>query len=1507
MLKLLFLLLSIPISGIVTNQHNGKGVEGVVVSDGYHCTVTDSKGRYFLDADSLARTVSITVPAEYMIPLGDDGAPAFFKYIGGADLNFSLTPRKKSSDRFTLIAVSDAHFGHDNSFERFNGESVPDIQRTMESHSSYGPVIGVALGDQLSDRMEFTSQVKPSYTGFRASGNPVPFFYCIGNHDHDNTGGKSEYAVTEHFVRNFAPTDYSFDIGKVHFVVMDDILYKGTQRDGVKIAYDCGISDSQLEWLRQDLALVKDKKDKVIVFCIHAALFGRFLHKDEVKELLGSFREALVLSGHEHNINNFRHAGNIREYNLQSIGGAWWFSNLSPSGCPLGYGVFSFDGSALSEQYNKTTTEDAGFQMRVYSGNDSYGPDRMFTGLKGAPKRSEVYGWPEEFKGCFVARIWDATPDWEVKFVQGGVETPMKQIRKKCFDAASAAFMVDVFGAPYGGSRVYKQNVDTFWIIEAPSGDPAAEKDWEIVATHTMPSGRKVEYRSRILMRDYRGFQTGTRYLRDYGRHPLLAAASALDLGEVLVSDRSWMPYPAYSDREGWDRLLGGRKKDFISRGEEFLGFEWLQLRATDYLELDRTGNRCAQEDRMHRNREALSMLMMAELAEGKGRFVDDIINGVFSFCEYTSWAVSDHLAKFQQVKSPLPDYKEHILALFQGNHAQMLSWIWYFFHETFDGVNPVISERLYHEIKQRELDPYLQKNHFDWMGFRAKVTPNNWNPWCNSNALLCFMLLETDRERLKAAVEKSIVSVDRYLESLKGDGACDEGPIYWYVSGGYLLNYLQCLSMVTGGKLQIWDSPLLKNFGEYIVHAQIGGKWHANFADAEPSETPGAATIWRYGKAFGSSLMRDFAVYSYKAFCYDPLNTDWSLFYKAMENFRACTELSAEPQKEFKPSDFAWYSESELCFMRSGKGYLAVKGGNNHERHNHNDVGSCIYFYDGKPVLVDAGKGTYNKFTFDKKYRYKIWNMSSDYHNVPRINGCAEEYGRAFKASGSAADKRTKSFTADIASAYPDSAGVKSWKLHYRLLKDGSLEIRGDFELEHPAVPNELHFLLPEEPDLSCDGVAGLNAGVCLRYDKAAFEANSEKIPLEGSGIGEAFGDALWRLSLKAKSVPKKGSYVLRFAAIPGKGKTVKEELYKLCANQCLLLGGSLAPLTMPQSYEDGKLVCGDLKQWTSGFFPGTCWYAWQLSGRGDVLELAKKSTEPMLDVDSYFRDHDVGFQVMCSAGLAYRLTGEKKYLPAIRRGAELLSSRFQPVCGTIMSWDSSRPVCKVIIDNMMNLELLTFASRLFGVPEWEEMAKSHADVTMANHFREDASSYHLLEYDLTTGEVLVKKTVQGFSDGSSWSRGQSWGLYGYTMMYRETGEKRYLHHAEKIARYLLPLLKDRPVPSWDFSAPQPMSSQDDASAAAVMASAFIELSTLTKDKALASRCIRQAEATLEVLSSPGYLSAKGENGGFLIKHGTGFYMKGKEVDAPLSYADYYYLEALYRYKVKKAAILEG
>lgn len=502
------LTLSIVLSGVVINSKDGSGVPDVPVSDGYHFTTTDASGRFTLESDSLARTISITVPAAYKIPpLSDDGTPGFFKYIGDGDMTFRLKPRRHIPDKFTLVAVSDAHVRDPMNVDRFFSESVRDIRRTIRRHRRDGEVLGIALGDQLWDEMDKAPVIKKGLKGF---------FYCIGNHDHDNKGGNSEYAVTEHFVRNFGPTDYSFDIGRAHIVVMDDIQYTGTQKDGIKISYTTGLNDAQMQWLREDLSLVKDKENKVIVFCVHAPLFGRFSHKPEVKALLEEFAEAHVLSGHEHNINNVSHdGGRIREHNIQALCGAWWFSNLSPSGCPLGYDVLGFDGPTLAWEYNKATTEDAGFQMRVYSGNDSYGPQTPFSGIKPEEaKRDNVYSWPENLKGHFVVRIWNGTEDWQVKFVQNGVETPMKQTEVKFFDACSAAYMVDVFGAPYGGSGIYKAKVDAFWTVPAPSGDPASEKDWEIVATRRMPSGKTVTYRSKVLMRDYRGFATRIHYAR---------------------------------------------------------------------------------------------------------------------------------------------------------------------------------------------------------------------------------------------------------------------------------------------------------------------------------------------------------------------------------------------------------------------------------------------------------------------------------------------------------------------------------------------------------------------------------------------------------------------------------------------------------------------------------------------------------------------------------------------------------------------------------------------------------------------------------------------------------------------------------------------------------------------------------------------------------------------------------------------------------------------------------
>ncbi|MBQ4287132.1 MAG: glycoside hydrolase family 88 protein [Bacteroidales bacterium] len=361
--------------------------------------------------------------------------------------------------------------------------------------------------------------------------------------------------------------------------------------------------------------------------------------------------------------------------------------------------------------------------------------------------------------------------------------------------------------------------------------------------------------------------------------------------------------------------------------------------------------------------------------------------------------------------------------------------------------------------------------------------------------------------------------------------------------------------------------------------------------------------------------------------------------------------------------------------------------------------------------------------------------------------------------------------------------------------------------------------------------------------------------------------------------------------------GRVDVKNIVSTAERQCLLMEKSLSDSTMPKTFQGDTLVTSSLSWWCSGFFPGTCWYTYMIGGNEDIRNLALEQTAKLLDVERLCKDHDIGFQVMCSAAQAYKVTGDSLFLPTIRAGAEKLAARFSPVTGVIQSWTWDKYSYPVIIDNMMNLELLTYASELFDVPQWKEIAISHARTTMKNHFRSDYSSYHVVDYNPIDGSVIKKQTAQGYADESSWARGQAWALYGYTMMFRETGLPEFLEQAQNVASYLLPLLKDRPVPAWDFNAPPESIGQDDASAAAIMASAFFELSQLTHGSPASKDYRHQGEEILKALSSENYLCSPGECGGFILKHSTGNYNKGSEVDVPLTYADYYYMEALYRY----------
>ncbi|GAA4300833.1 glycoside hydrolase family 88 protein [Compostibacter hankyongensis] len=364
---------------------------------------------------------------------------------------------------------------------------------------------------------------------------------------------------------------------------------------------------------------------------------------------------------------------------------------------------------------------------------------------------------------------------------------------------------------------------------------------------------------------------------------------------------------------------------------------------------------------------------------------------------------------------------------------------------------------------------------------------------------------------------------------------------------------------------------------------------------------------------------------------------------------------------------------------------------------------------------------------------------------------------------------------------------------------------------------------------------------------------------------------------------------------------KLVDDDLH-FAVDQYKLMMRELPPDKLPRTYDSvkQKLETVGSRAWVSGFYPGTLWYLYEYTKDAALKTEAEKRTALLAPEQYYKGTHDLGFMLYCSYGNGYRLTGDKAYKQVLLNAAQSLSTRFNPVVGCIKSWDHGSWTFPVIIDNMMNLELLCEASVMKGDDAYRKIAETHANTTLRNHFRPDFSTFHVVDYDPKTGKVLQKKTAQGYADGSAWARGQSWGLYGYTMMYRETKDKRYLSQAEHIAAFLLnhPRLPEDGIPYWDYDAPDIPHAYRDVSAGAIMASALLELSTFEKKKKTAATYRQAAEKILTSLSSDRYRCTPGTYGGFLLKHSVGGLPGNVEVDVPLSYADYYFIEALMRYK---------
>jgi quercetin dioxygenase-like cupin family protein len=536
--------------------------------------------------------------------------------------------------------------------------------------------------------------------------------------------------------------------------------------------------------------------------------------------------------------------------------------------------------------------------------------------------------------------------------------------------------------------------------------------------------------------------------LKPKERNILANEAKTIDLDNVLITDNSWIKLPDYKNRTFWDNLPERVRNEYISKAEKYLDYDWPVVKATDYLEFIRSGDRRQQV--YAACSDALNSLVMGELTEGKGRFLDQIVNAVWYYSEQTWWGWSAHLGS-QKAGEGLPDITDPFVDLGVGEIANDLSWTYYMFHKEFDRIHPLISARLKMEITNKVLIPYLTRNDFWYMGF-AGGRPNNWNPWINYNMLNSFLLIEDDAVKKREAVDKIVRSLDKFLNGYSDDGGCDEGPSYWGAAGALLYESLELLGNATGGRFDVFYNPLIQNIGKYFYKVNIHVPYFINFADADATTRGNASAVYRYGKAIHDSIMQQFGAYLAKSGNFGEHSFNGKIC-DQIKNLTLMNEITHAQAKEALVADF-WLPETEIAGARDRQGsysgfFFGAKGGFNNESHNHNDVGSCVMYYDGKPCIIDLGREEYSAKTFSPR-RYEIWTMQSGYHNLPVINGIEQKEGENFKAVNTTfhADSKKAVFSSDIAGAYSADAMVKSWVRSYTLNRGKSFIIKDRYIL---------------------------------------------------------------------------------------------------------------------------------------------------------------------------------------------------------------------------------------------------------------------------------------------------------------------------------------------------------------------------------------------------------------------------------------------------------------------------
>ena len=583
---------------------------------------------------------------------------------------------------------------------------------------------------------------------------------------------------------------------------------------------------------------------------------------------------------------------------------------------------------------------------------------------------------------------------------------------------------------------------------------------------------------------------------------------------------------PRANDTFWRDSIPIEMRQSYIHYGESYLGKPWRVLPWTVFAEYKTNGNRVNYETLCFEKRRQFAAIVMAEIMEGRGRFLNDIIDGIGSFCEETWWGIPAHYDK----SVPLSEVQE--VDLFNAETASLIAWTRYMLQPQLDALSPTLCQRIDREIEHRILKPALAKNYW-W-----KKAGMNWNPWICSNWLACVLICEEDEARKAEAIAQITKATQTFIDAYPEDGGCDEGPGYWDRAAASMFEVIRLLSDYSeySDYSDFSDySEKIRNMAAYAYKTYIGNGYCVNFADAHDNKAVQQVNIvYPFGLYLNDKTMRAFGAYIGQQ--KDVLNNP-ALLYDRSGNFPTLgrelfflrhiqTYMKEQPREPLLNN--VWLPDLQIMTARRGNLYVAMKGGNNGESHNHNDVGSFIVYADNQPLLIDPGVGEYTAATFGKN-RYDIWTMQSQYHNLPQINGYDQKDGQQYAAKV-IPNKILGRLCLDIAGAYPKEAGINTWRRTVSAMKSG-ISVTEDYELDHIAQPSRLQFLTIIKPSQS------VRHAVRLGSHTIDFDANQLEVSVEDISdkldplLQNIWGPQMYRIifTIRSPKTKHKISYTIR------------------------------------------------------------------------------------------------------------------------------------------------------------------------------------------------------------------------------------------------------------------------------------------------------------------------------------------------------------------------------------------